>query len=256
MDKMDKTVRDQIIEEDFGFLKDIEIHEVDGKPMLGDGNIPFNVQSVIYEKDFVREWLMAFAVGNEIGVNYFNLQKWFSISLNGTKAVMVVDENRQPLFVVPPLISHNLTPREMDFFRTASEMMYANSNNVQISKDPQANLRISNQVVEKIKDVKRRTFTDLITPAFYEKYSIVPLVEQQIYYIKDRINDGKTPIEEINALRLALYKNHKGEKLTSEEKELVARLSKNSFELNEPSDTKENENNKQAQGTGNNPFEC
>lgn len=252
---MDKTERDQILQEDFGFLEEMKIHEVDGKLMIGDGELPFNVESVLYEKQFVKEWLVAFAVGNSIGINTFDLDKWYDLSKNGSKSVMVVDDNHQPVIIIPPLISNNLTARELEVLRISSAMMYANSQNTQSKSNPQANLKIANQVVDAIKDIKRRTFADLITPEFFEKYNIVPLVEQQFYYIQKRIVGTPLTPEDFKILREGLYRNHKKEKLSNEEIEVIARLSRGTFELNKPEEQQKTPEEQKKENVSN-PFDC
>ncbi|MGB3945556.1 MAG: hypothetical protein WBK76_01835, partial [Candidatus Saccharimonadales bacterium] len=66
---MTKEMRDNIIQEDFGFLNEIVVHNVDGKLLMGDSSIPYNVGYIFYEKDFIRDWLMSFALGNNYGKN-------------------------------------------------------------------------------------------------------------------------------------------------------------------------------------------
>lgn len=252
---MDKEIRDQILQEDFGFLDTINVQEIDGKLMLGDGATPFNVESVIYEKQFVKEWLIQFAVGNSIGINLFDLERWYDLSKNGAKSVMVVDENHKPVIVVPPLLSNNLSQKEMEVLRLSSAMMYANSQNQQVKNNPQANLKLANELVDAIKDVKRRTYEDLITPEFFEKYNIVPLVEQQFYFIQKRIVGGPLKPEDDQLLRSGLYKNHKEENLSPEEIEVINRLSKGTFELKKPVEKEKTPEEKKKEKPEN-PFDC
>lgn len=251
---MDANVRDAIMNEDFSFLNDIDVQKVDGKLVLSNGEIPINVETVMYEKEFVKHWLMGFALGNYHGINYFDKEKWFEVSANGVRSVMVVDENHQPVLLIPPLISHNLKDEEFKALRAASLMIQHSASDTMRKSDPNANHQVALDIQKKLVNTKRLTLTDLVNPEFFKKYSIDPEVEQQVYYIKDNINNNKIAIEDINKLRVILYKNSKKETLTDEEKEHVKVLSRDTFELNEPLVEKKEELTPAK--IPDNPFEC
>lgn len=255
MQQMSKDVRDQIIKEDFRFLEEITIHEVGGKLMLGDGELPFNVAHVFYEKEFVRKWLMAFALGNNYGVNYFNADAWFALTENGMKHAMVVDENHKPLLVIPPIITTNLSPRDYAILRAASTQMQAVAADTLRKNDPNANLSLANQLQNYFSTLKRLTLTDMVNAEFYTKHGIIPEVEQQIYYIKDNINNGQAPLEDITKSRDILYRNYRDEPITQEEQEFIDRLAKGEFTFKNPP-VKKTVQEKVAAEKPFDPFEC
>ena len=114
-----KLMADAIVKEDFRFLEDVKVHKVDGTLMLGDQELPYNVSKVMTEAEFVRDWIMGFALGNSLGINYFNSKDWLSFTNNGTRAVMIVENENQskPIAVIRPLIAHNLTQNEVTIDR-------------------------------------------------------------------------------------------------------------------------------------------
>jgi hypothetical protein len=225
---LSREERQEIIKEDFRFLDEVKVQNINGKLMMGDGQMPHNVSHILYEKEFVEKWLMQFALGNEHGINYFKADDWFVFSANGTRAVMVVDDNHEPLLVIAPMIQHNLTAKEFELLKQASRFIHSNSVDTMKSKDPNANLGIARAVSETLKQRKRVTLTEMIIPEFYTKHGIIPEVEQQVYYIKDVLLRNAAPIDDINKLRYALYANYRKEPVTQEQFDLVERLTKTS----------------------------
>lgn len=226
---MNKEQRQAIIAEDFGWLKEIQILKIDGKLMLGgDDNMPFNVAAVLRESDFVKDWLMGFALGKDHGVNYFNAPKWHEISNRGTQSVLVVDDNDQPVLLVKPLIAHNMTPHDFEMMRAVSRHIQQVQADTTRSQDPNASMGVASMVKKHIQ-AKRLTITELVSPEFYAKYGIIPVVEQKIYYIKDIIRQNKAPIEDINKSRDILYRDHRKEPVTVEEYKFIEELSLGNF---------------------------
>ena len=222
---MNKEDRDAIIEEDLGWLRDIKVHELGGKLMLGDAELPYNISHVFHEKEFVEQWLMCFALGNACGINYFRAQDWFAISNNGTRAVMVVDDNLKPLVIIPPLLTHQLTPKDLAILRAASMHIYASSQDTMRQNDPNANLGVAREIIKSQKEAKRLTYQEMLPKEFFERHSIIPAVEQKVYYIKDQLHKGKLPVETLNKVRVLLYTHHKGEQVTKEDREFLNSVS-------------------------------
>jgi hypothetical protein len=254
---MSAEMRKDVIMEDFRFLDDIKIHNQDGKLMLGDDKMPFNISQIFYEKEFVEKWLMGFALGNQYGINYFRADEWFAFSGNGTRAVMVVDDNHKPLLVIAPMIQHKLSQREFKILRAASMYIQQSNADTMRANDPNANLGVAKKLAEVLKDTKRITLPDMITPEFYEKHGIIPEVEQQVYYIKDKINEGRAKIDDITKVRHMLYANHKGQALTKEEREFLDVLSKGMFVFNEKTaEAAKTEAVAEVREQPSNPMEC
>lgn len=229
---MEKHERQAIIDNDFGWLKEIQVLEIDGKLMLGDGDMPFNVSLVMREDEFVRKWLMGFAIGNSLGTNYFNAQEWHSRTNRGTQSALIVDNENKPVALIRPLISHNLNAHDFELLRAASRHIQQVQADTVRSNDPNASMGVANLVKNHLQ-AKRLTITDLVAPEFYAKHGIVPEVEQKIYYIKDIIRRGQAPIEDINKSRDILYRDHRKEVVTAEEYKFLAELSLGEFIVDE-----------------------
>lgn len=224
MSQMSKQDREDILKEDFAFLDNVKVQNINGKMMMSDGDLPFSVSTVLFEKDFVRDWLMPFAIGNDLGKNYFKVNEWFAISANGTRAVMVVDDDYKPVLIVAPMINHNLTQKEYQMMEQASRMIHSHSADTMKKNDPNANLGLAKALTKALDGKKRVTLTEMIAPEFYVKHGVIPEVEKQIYYIKDNLNNNQREIAEINAIRPTLYANHRKEPVTQEQVSAVNRL--------------------------------
>lgn len=253
---MNKEQRQAIIAEDFGWLKDIQIINVDGKLMLGNDDMPFNVAAVLRESDFVREWLMGFALGNSLGVNYFNVQKWHTMSNRGTQSVLVVDDNDQAVLLVKPLIAHNMTPKDFEMMRAVSRHIQQVQADTTRSQDPNASMGVASMVKKHIQ-AKRLTITELVSPEFYTKYGIIPEVEQKIYYIKDIIRKAKpAPLEDITRSRDILYRDHRKEVVSAEEYRFISDLSQGQFIIEGKVEAAPTTTAAAERETPSNPLEC
>lgn len=265
---MTTEVREMMINEDLGWLGKMAIHEVDGKLMLGEeeSDLPFNVSHIIEEAEFVKKWLMPFALGNSLGVSYFPVKEWYEFTFNGTRAVLVVKRDEEsgkmkPSLLVPPLISHTLTDEDRELLRKASAVIYVNSKDAQKANNMSANLEVAEILRDPEVGLKAKplTMTELINPAFFEKYGIVPEVEQKVYYIRDIIRKGQeTNVEDLTKARPILYRDHKGEPVTQEEYRFLSELSLGEFNIegkveNAPTSV---DGSGEAPTVSDNPLEC
>lgn len=251
---MNELMRDQIIENDLGWAKNIKVTEVDGKLMMGNPGdaLPFNISHVMKEEEFVKKWMLAFAVGNRLGVNYFNQGEWFSFSYGGTRAVLIVGLNPttgayEPVFAVPPLTTINLTKEDREKLRLAAGVMHANSEDASKKNDINANLSVANTLAdERIGlEAEAMEMSDLVRPEFFAKYNIVPEVERGVYFVRDVIrgqekkdDSGRviqpalpTTIEECNQVRSILHRDLHGKQVTKDEYKFLNELSLGWFSL-------------------------
>lgn len=259
MSDKNESMRQAIINEDFKFLDDIKIHNLNGTLMLGDEELPYSVGHVIKESEFVSKWLMGFALGNSIGINYFDTNGWLALTNNGTRSLMVVDDNdpTQPLLVIKPLISHNLTQNEIYVLRRLNERLHSLSADTTHGSSPNASMGLSNGVVDMLDDVKATTLTDMIPESFYEKHGVNPAAEQKLYYTKDVINKGKRSLEDINKLRPIFYRLEEGKNLTKEEIAFVKEMTNNELVIeNQPTNSKEESVEDKLTQVNDDPFSC
>jgi len=239
---MNKMERDQIIENDLGWARNVKVHEIDGKLMMGNdgqGALPYNVSHVMKEEEFVKKWMLAFAVGNRLGVNYFNQGEWFSFSYGGTRAVLIVSQNAatgayEPAMLVPPLTTINLTKEDREKLRLAAGVMHANSEDASKKNDINANLSVANTLAdERIGlEAKPMEMSDLIKPEFFAKYNIVPEVERGVYYIRDVLRAGqKTEIDDLTKARDILWRDNQGKQVTKAEYQFLHELSLGNYDI-------------------------
>lgn len=254
--KVPDHIQEMHLENDLGWLKDLKVHELDGKLLLGEPGeeLPFNVSHVIEEKEFVQKWLIPFALGNSTGVNYFPFQEWCSFTFNGTRSVLVVARDAEtgkyePTLLVPPIISNSLTADDRYKLRMASLAIYNISEDNRQKENLNASLKVANALADsKIGlEAKPTTLTDLITPAFFEKFSVVPEVERKVYWIRDVIRKGtETNPDDLTRARALFFKEHKGETLTQDELKFLNQLSLGDYEIEDrladaPSEQADNE---------------
>lgn len=231
------------IKEDFGWVDSLDIRELDGRYMLAnaDADLPFNVSHVLEEKEFVQKYLLGFALGNSIGINYFPSAQWYSFTYNGTRAVLVVKRDEEtgkaiPVLLVPPLITTQLTDEDRQLLRRASDVIHSNAHDNLKMDNMSANLEVAD--VLKDEDIglkaKRLTYRDLINPEYFKKFNIIPQEEEKIYYIRDILRKGReTKVEDLNRAREIFYREHTGGAVSREEYQFLSDLSLGEYEVEE-----------------------
>ncbi len=228
IENMNKQIRNQIIENDLGWAKKIKVTEIQGRLMLGDdvpGQLPYDVAHVMKEEEFVRKWMIPFAVGSGLGINYFNQAEWWAFSYGGTRSVLVVAQDPQtgewkPVLNVPPIVQINLTDNDKANLRLAAGVMYANNEDASKKNDINANLIVANALADKNigLEAPAMSFRDLIDPKFFEKWFIIPEVEYCTYYIRDVVRQGiETKPADLELARDILWRDNKGLQVTKAE---------------------------------------
>lgn len=260
--KSEMSTRDRMIEAAFGWLRTVDTMEIDGKKMMvnKDDNKPYNVADIIPEAEFIRDWLIPFALGRDHGRNYFPTAEWIAISGDGLQSVMIVDKEGRPMFLVPPLVSTNMGPEHQTMFRNLELAIKQIAADEQRKHMPDASAHLAHQVGDSLANVKPKTVTDMIPPWFYAKCGIIPEVEKQIYYIGDVVNPGVNKDDLNNKARPILYKAFKREKVTADEKKFITEITNGEFKFEESaSDTAVKPNADKADDTPDpeyNPLEC
>lgn len=242
MSNPSNPVRDAIIQEDFQFLKGVKAHEVDGRWTVGDYELPYDIGHVMTESEFVRDWLIQFAVGNNYGKNYFDTTGWLKITDGGAQSVMVTNEVGDASFIIPPMLSNNLSVKELTLLKRLNHAIYNIQQDEMRKNLPNASAGIAASVEEGLSSVTRKTITDLIPSHVYDRYKINPVIEQSVYYVRDFINEGsEIKVEDLNKFREILYKvdaNPK-DKLPESEIDFVKQLTKGQYVF-EGEEVKEN----------------
>jgi hypothetical protein len=228
------TTRERMIESAFGWLRDVDTIEVDGKRMMvnkGD-NKPYNVADIIKESDFIRDWLMLFALGREHGLNYFPTQEWIDLSGDGLQSVMVVDDNNRPLFLIPPLVTTNMGPEHQKMLRDLEQAIKQIAADEQLKHLPDASAHLAHHVENGLASVKPKLITDMVPQWYYAKHQIIPEVEKQVNYIRQVVNPRAT-VDDLNKARPILYRAFKKEPVTADEKKFITELTDGLFKFEE-----------------------
>lgn len=259
-------MRELMIKEDLGWLDQLQVHEIDGKLMLGEegSDLPMNISHLMNEEEFVRKWLLAFALGNHLGINYFPSAEWFKLTFNGTRAVLVVRKDKEgkvtPVLLIQPLITHSLTEEDRDLLRRAAEVIYINNHDEMKKNNVNANLEVAQVLANPEVGLKAKptTYTDLIPMEYFREKGINPLVEQQIYYIRDVVRKGvKTAIADIERARVILYAVAEGKKVPAADLLFVHNLSLGEYEINDvPTEDGSNAAQNTTVSGSDDPLEC
>lgn len=225
-----KTDRERMIESAFGWLRDVDVMEVDGKKvMVNKGEtVPYNVAEIIKESDFIRDWLMLFALGRDHGLNYFPTQDWIDISGDGLQSVMITTDEGRPLFLIPPLIVTNIGPKEQRMLRNLELAIKQIAADEQMKHLPHASAHLAHKVGDGLAGVKPFSITDMVPDWYYASKGIIPEAEKQVNFIRQRVNPAAT-IEELNRSREIFYKILRKEPVTTEEKKFIVELTKGSY---------------------------
>lgn len=233
MSKESAALKQRLIEESFGWLKDYTVSEVDGKRMmtLKGETVPFNVATVMEESEFVGKWLIQFTLGRANGRNYFNTQEWLDLSADGLQSVMIVDADNKPVLIIPPLVSNNLGPEQYRMFRHIEQAIKQISADAMRQADPMASARLAEMSENSLGSVKPRTVTDMVSTWYYEKKGIIPEVEQQIWFIRDQIWNEQISAEQLTKARPILYAAYRNEPVTNEDKEFINKLVKEQWDV-------------------------
>lgn len=235
------------IKEDFGWVDGLDIREIDGRYMLAnaESELPFNVSHVMEEQEFVQKYLLGFALGNSIGINYFPSAQWYSFTYNGTRAVLVVKRDPdtrkvEPVLLIPPLTNTQLTDEDRQLLRRASDVIHSNAHDNLKMDNMSANLEVSDILRDEEIGLKakRMTYRDLINPEYFAKFNIIPQQEEKIYYIRDILRKGReTKAEDLNRAREIFYREANNETVTREEYQFISDLTLGEYEVEDKVNT-------------------
>lgn len=250
-----------ILNEDLSFLKEMSIHESGGKRYLGTATKAFNIEWRLTESEFVKNWLIQFALGNDMGVNYFNIAKWMEKTNKGQGLVEIFSDATETeasvsLFIIPPLMAVNMSNSDYQLIRHAIQCINSNMVDEQATRLRDSNKPIADELGQMLSG-KRIPIPNHVPDWFYERHNVVPLVEQQCFFIRDIVNaDKKSPHEDYYKLRDILYKRHKGEKLSAEEKAFAVALSRDTIEWGDVKENKTSNTTNVEEDDGFDPLSC
>lgn len=251
----------RIMDEDLTYLKEMYIHESEGKRFLGNENKAYNIEWQIKESEFVKDWLIQFALGNDTGINYFNITKWGKHTNRGQGLVEVIaddstSDKTTSLFIIPPLMAVNMNNQDYQLIRRAIMMINFNMVDEQNTRIKDSNKPIADELASLLEN-KRIPIPDNVPGWFYEKHGVVPLVEQQCFFIRDVINADKPyPHEDYYRLRDILYRKFRKEGISLEEKQFADSMSRNNIEWEEVKENSASNSTNVEENDGYDPLSC
>lgn len=213
------------LEESFGFLRDIKVDNIGGQDFMTKDGVPLNAVSKMTEAEFVKDWIIQFALNNSTSENnYFNFIEWGKRSNQHTMAVLIVkdDNPSETIFVVKPLSSYEMSPMERDIMRQASSALQSS---LQAKHEGQVPELDPNKIVEKTKeyfaDVGNTQIHELVPIEFYHKHKVYPQALRQVIYIRDELFKGQISQEVLFKLKEIFEKEEIEGCATREEYEYV-----------------------------------
>lgn len=267
---MDKTQEDNVpqtrdltpvekraLNEDLHFLTEMSIHNADGKRYLGTEKRAFNIGWRLSESQFVREWLIQFALGNDSGINYFNGNLWVEETNKGRLCVEVYADNNpdKTVLIIPPIIATSLNINDYAVIRKAVEIMNSNIADENKTMNPDSNLPVARELAKYLNG-KRTTLTDMVPEHFYKKHGVVPLVEKQCFFIRDVINaDKELDVDDLYKLREILYRKHSEEVISVKDREFCDGLSRGNIQWEKVKEN-DNTNNSNEEKDEDDPLSC
>lgn len=213
------------LEESFGFLKDIKIDNIGGQDYMTKDGVPLNAVSKMTETEFVRDWLVGFALNNSASSkNYFNFVNWGKQSNQHTMAVLIVkdDDPKETIFVVKPLSSYDMSIMERDILRQASAALHsslaAKQQGLPSSLNPEMIVSTAGQYMA---DPAHTPIHQLVPLEFYHKHNLYPEALRKVIYIRDEIFGGNISQEILFKLKDIFEKEDKEGCATREDYEFV-----------------------------------
>lgn len=251
----------RIMDEDLSYLKEMYIHESEGKRFLGTKEKAFNIEWRLTESEFVKKWLIQFALGNDTGINYFNISEWLKNTNKGQGLVEVISDNEEAgkpvcLFIIAPLMAANMNNQDYQIIRQAIHAINNNIADQQGTRIRDSNKPIAEELA-KLLENNRIPIPNHIPMWFYEKHGLTPLVEQQCFFVRDIINADKVyPHEDYYRLRDILYKKHRGEPIPLDDKKFVDLISRDMIDWGEVKENQLSNTTNVEQDDGYDPLSC
>jgi|AGFT01.1.fsa_nt_gi hypothetical protein len=213
------------IRSSFDFLNQLDVQNIGGTDFLTKDGVPLNALRMVKESDFVKEWLVPFALNNTATRNnYFNFPKWGELSNQHTMCVLVVDDNdsSKRLFVVKPLASYEMSPQEREIMRQATAALQTS---IQTTLDGQEPELSSDRIVETAKQYITNDVNtpihELIPTEFYHKHGLYVTALREAVWVRDEFLEGNMSREDFSRFLEIRTKEERDGVATREEYEFI-----------------------------------
>lgn len=199
----------------FSFLGDISETSVTGEKMVSADGIPLNAIKRMKESDFVKDWLMPFALSGRISHhNYFNFPKWGSISNQHTMSILIHEDNDKSsiIFILPPLSDYSLKPDEVELLRKSNGAVHNSIDSImstgRAEHHPDEILEVVEQGLSHNKE--RLEMHELVPLSFYHRHGVYVNAIRQMVYVRDVLFNGQIEQSVLEQL-LAIFEKEERE---------------------------------------------
>lgn len=231
-----------------GAFKYVKIgeHEIIQTP---DGAL---VEHVLMEEDyFVENWLTQFAIARVNGKNYFDLAGWSELTEGFTKGVIILNENKELVFIIRKFTDMSLNYHAKDYMNRACRAgTQAHSVPDEQSRD-EIITKLSTNVKGLLKDHVNddTSITAMIPKQYYIDKGISVDTLQQLIYIRDNFEYAGSPIDPegdiMKRLEKVLRKWNTEYVVEEQDKKFVIDITQGTFNFNKPSHLVEEESKQQ-----------
>lgn len=214
---------------DFRFMENVGVKEIDGKKYLTVNGDIINASAMMSKTQFIHNWLLQFTLGWVGEKSYFDFEGWYEVSNDGRSTVIIhSDDNpNELLFVIPAFIDMGLNGPETKALAEASAYLSHAYSATEATRATEI-LETGSNYVQRILGTKPRFIHELVPNYIYEELDIVPEVNRQMIFCKDRYKiEPATPAWKYAEHCFRLI--HKGEGLNKEQREFIDTLTQKEF---------------------------
>lgn len=217
---------------------------INGEQVIRDTNGRL-VEHVVMDYNYFKDyWLSQFAIGRVGERNYFDLKQWGELTENFVKSVLIVDEDKQPLFIIPKLTKMVISSDQQQ----AITEMAGVAGQARFIPDEMEKDRLVKWFAHQVGGVLGEETVHLSTfipKPVYEQNNIIPTVLQQVIYIRDYYTrtDGKPfgPDDaELKRVESIMVDNYHGRNITQADRDFINKITNNEFAFNVPSQDTDN----------------
>ena len=212
--------------------------EIGGKNVIQSPDGEFLEYVLMDEQYFLDNWLAQFAIGQVGQTNYFNHQEWSDMTQGFTKGVIVLNADQQPVVIIRKFIDMDLgvnAQSYLDYYaRQAAHAVFIPEKS---EVDEIVNHFSEVAVALTGQNPDYDTLTALIPYEYYLAHGVDPTVVKQVIHIRDNFSYKGEKLDESSEIlpkvEEILYKNARGGKLTTFERDLISEITEDQFIFND-----------------------
>lgn len=168
---------------------------IDGHQVFQTDDGEFVEHILMDEQYFVDNWLAQFAIARVGERNYFDMEAWNTLTDGFTKGVIVLTENKQPLFVITKFTDMGLNPTERVYMAGSA----GKAGNGKFVPDLSERGRLTQTFSEELSVIlgsrEGLTIPEMVPEWFYRKHNVDRLTMSQVTFIRDNFLYAGQPLE-------------------------------------------------------------